>query len=217
MGENIAFEALCGYTSYDVFMAFVKYHYIDGKPCCDASNIVGKDCYLAWLSTRKKQSVFPADVFRRTVIAHLTGTKKRKPFPQEVEESLLKTVRVRHVWPCFADVVDNNGKPVTFGHVGFRPRGYHEQVAASTTFKPPTLTAAAQLDQLPYDLESFTDGILDYDFPDFTLIESGDEVAFCEKPSCRHANVGPEMGLSNVHRDEVRMMRFFLDLPRVGL
>jgi len=207
-------ETISGFTSYDVFMHFVNYHQAHGKRYCDASRIVGRECYLAWLRTRRKPSVFPADVFRRTVTAHLTGTKKRRPFPKEVEASLLQTVRVRQVWPCFDNVRDNKGNPVTFGHTGFRPRGYHENLELlaktqpkSTSFKHATFTVPT----FPQEDQLMEAALSDFeiDYADHTMFD---------EPSAGLEMPNPEFERAPVHipRDEMHMMRFFFDLPRVA-
>mmetsp|Transcript_15061 Transcript_15061/g.24475 ORF Transcript_15061/g.24475 Transcript_15061/m.24475 type:complete len:218 (-) Transcript_15061:122-775(-) len=195
--ESTSEDDLRGWTSFDIFMQFVVYTKQDGKTYCDASQIVGKACYLTWLGTRTKTSAFPADIFRRTVIAHLTGTKKRKPFPKEVEASLLNTVRVRRVWPCFLDVLDTRGQRVTFGHAGFRPRGYHESMKVPEKLVPcvnhPTIVFP----------------IIEYKA---TLSIGKEETGSVEKPI---SPPGPlDTAPLQVSKDEMRMIRFFFDLPR---
>uniref|UniRef100_A0A7S2WFT4 Uncharacterized protein n=1 Tax=Mucochytrium quahogii TaxID=96639 RepID=A0A7S2WFT4_9STRA len=226
-----------GFTSYDVFMHFVTNCFSNGKSFCDASKIVGKECYLTWLSTRRKTSVFPPDVFRRTVIAHLTGTKKRKPFPKEVEESLLKTVRLRRVWPCFQDVFDNKGNPVTFGHVGFRPRGYHENIQAGLeplfkSISVPVLFDRGELhepirelsifsEDMDYDLHEMTfdgeeAGDFGFDMPEMYFTPHEEEPVSNEKLRRSLQSTGLEIAPSCIPRDEMTMMSFFFDLPRAN-
>lgn len=112
-----------GLTSLDSFNRFVKY--TDGK--CDASGILSTECYELWHSTRRILAANPEDSFRRTITAHVTGTKKRKPFSEEVERSLLPRLRARQVWPCFEGRTDKKGDPITIGRTGFRAKGHFEQ------------------------------------------------------------------------------------------
>mmetsp|Transcript_15833 Transcript_15833/g.25858 ORF Transcript_15833/g.25858 Transcript_15833/m.25858 type:complete len:200 (-) Transcript_15833:1433-2032(-) len=181
--EVFPVQCFRGHTSFDIFMSFVIYYQANGRTHCDASRIISKKCYLAWIKSRTKTSAFPADTFRRTVIAHLTGTKKRKPFPKQVEESLLKAVRVKRIWPCFSNVFDNKGNPVTFGHVGFRPRGYHESRQDPVSIAGPVLGG------------EFAWGI-------------GEERKLLEEDK----HTGLEIVPSYASSDEKEMMAFFFDL-----
>uniref|UniRef100_A0A7S2RLH0 Uncharacterized protein n=1 Tax=Mucochytrium quahogii TaxID=96639 RepID=A0A7S2RLH0_9STRA len=179
--------------AYDVFMSFVSYYESNGETYCDASKILGTECYQAWLNTRTKPSSFPADVFRRTVVAHLTGTKKRKPFPKAVEASLLKAVRVKQVWPCFVNILDKNGSPVVFGNTGFRPRGYHESTETHgvSPFLPVSPTSSIHHET------------------GFHNIEAVVRMEKLQEPDC----FGQEIAPFQVPREEMQAINFFFDLP----
>ena len=116
-----------GSSSFEIFMHFVK---CEGG-VCDASGIIGRECYETWLQTRKKESGKPEDIFRRTVVAHVTGTKNRRSLPVEVEASILIELRRGKVWPCFEGMGDSKtGKPVLIGKNGFKALGSHERSTA---------------------------------------------------------------------------------------
>mmetsp|Transcript_26107 Transcript_26107/g.42185 ORF Transcript_26107/g.42185 Transcript_26107/m.42185 type:complete len:617 (-) Transcript_26107:268-2118(-) len=118
--------SLCGLNSFDTFMFYVKFDPND-KSICDTSAILERPCYEMWIKTRKELPVNPQDCFRRTITAHVTGTKKRRPFEPVVEADLLQRLRMRRVWPCFEGRVGQNNKPILIGKSGFRAKGYHEQ------------------------------------------------------------------------------------------
>lgn len=109
MGGN---KGLC--SSYTVFMSFVDLE------TNDASGILSPECYLKWVSTRKSTLKQPEESFRRVLTAHVCGLIGRKPFPADVEASLLVCLRRKEVWPCF------KGSAVTIGIKGFRKTGFHE-------------------------------------------------------------------------------------------
>mmetsp|Transcript_12863 Transcript_12863/g.16712 ORF Transcript_12863/g.16712 Transcript_12863/m.16712 type:complete len:259 (+) Transcript_12863:458-1234(+) len=99
--------------SFKVFMSFLAE---DG----DASPILSKKCYDTWVSTRKGTLKQPQESFRRVLTAHVCGMDGRRPFPEDVENSLLKVLRKREVWECF------RGTGVSIGIRGFRNIGCHE-------------------------------------------------------------------------------------------
>mmetsp|Transcript_2322 Transcript_2322/g.5363 ORF Transcript_2322/g.5363 Transcript_2322/m.5363 type:complete len:737 (-) Transcript_2322:599-2809(-) len=138
VGED-DYKSACGVTSYDAFMHFVKFTTLDQSKC-DASGILSRACFETWLKTRKGIPVMPEDSFRRTITAHVTGTKKRRPFPAAVETHLLELLRERRVWPCFDGYrslqKDQSHKPLLIGKSGFRAKGFHEQSKVRDT---PTL------------------------------------------------------------------------------
>jgi len=111
-------------TSFDVFEMFIKHDTERGT--CDASGILTRPCYEAWLKTRRGTPSNPEDSYRRTITAHVTGTKKRRPFPEAVEKDLLPRLREGRIWPCFIHSIGQDGKPLAIGRSGFRAHGYHE-------------------------------------------------------------------------------------------
>eukprot|EP00924_Labyrinthula_sp_SR-Ha-C_P014239 snap_masked-scaffold_59-processed-gene-0.83-mRNA-1 protein AED:0.12 eAED:1.00 QI:0/-1/0/1/-1/1/1/0/232 len=102
-------------SSFAVFMS-----YVDPKSH-DASAILSTPCYLAWKSTRKASLKQPEESFRRVLTAHVCGLIGRKPFPADVESSLLKELRKKQIWECFKDI-----EGITIGVKGFRKNGFHE-------------------------------------------------------------------------------------------
>lgn len=108
MGGN---KGLC--SSYNVFMSFVAEN-------GDASGILSCACYDKWVSTRKAELKQPEESFRRVLTAHVCGLIGRKPFPADIEASLLRCLRKKQVWPCFRHT------NVTIGIKGFRKTGFHE-------------------------------------------------------------------------------------------
>lgn len=103
--------------SYKVFMSFVDE---DGN----AHRILSRECYDHWVSTRKCVLKQPEESFRRVLTAHVGGLDGRRPFPEKVEQSLLKILRKREVWECF------RGTGVSIGSRGYRNAGYHESLAS---------------------------------------------------------------------------------------
>mmetsp|Transcript_6179 Transcript_6179/g.9699 ORF Transcript_6179/g.9699 Transcript_6179/m.9699 type:complete len:228 (-) Transcript_6179:1312-1995(-) len=111
-----------GITSYDLFLHFA---YKDGE--YDASRVLSRECYEMWLNTRRNLPTTPEDAFRRHITAHITGTRKRSPFPPNMEKDLLVFVRSSTVWPCFRNQCFPDGTPILIGKHGFRATGFHEQ------------------------------------------------------------------------------------------
>mmetsp|Transcript_9437 Transcript_9437/g.15424 ORF Transcript_9437/g.15424 Transcript_9437/m.15424 type:complete len:217 (+) Transcript_9437:230-880(+) len=111
-----------GITSYQVFLYFAT-----ESQECGVARVLSKECYETWLATRRVVPDSAHEVFRRHITAHLTGTRKRCPFPQEIEADLLQVVRKCQVWPCFAGLTNNKHQPIEIGKNGFRSKGYHEQ------------------------------------------------------------------------------------------
>ena len=89
-----------------------------------AQRILSKECYQHWVSTRKCVLKQPEESFRRVLTAHVGGLDGRRPFPEKVEQSLLKILRKREVWECF------RGTGVSIGSRGYRNAGYHESLAS---------------------------------------------------------------------------------------
>ena len=104
--------------SFEVFMSFV-----DASGGADA--VLSKDCYDMWVNSRNNPPKEPEESFRRALTAHLCGLDGRRPFPREVEANILKIIRQKKVWQCFA----LTGCPI--GIKGFRNLGYHESMDLS--------------------------------------------------------------------------------------
>ena len=71
-------------------------------------------CSEDWLSTRARPPKEPEKTFQRILTCTVSGTDGRKPFLQEEEEEILKHIRLKRVWPAFADT------SFTVGVKGFR-------------------------------------------------------------------------------------------------
>lgn len=106
-------------SSYDVFLKFVQYDERTGD-FVSADEILSKACFEEWLKSRPRIPKKKEESFRRALISQVTGSDGKKPFPLQVEESLVKTLRKRKVWPCF------EGTGVSIGKQGFKMLGYHE-------------------------------------------------------------------------------------------
>jgi hypothetical protein len=88
----------------------------------DASEILGHDCFQAWLLKKPRASNRERN-FQRTVNAHISGLDGRAPFSSSEEAAVLREVRQKQVWPCFVE----SDKPNQLGRTGFRGYGYHEK------------------------------------------------------------------------------------------
>ena len=106
-------------TSLEIFREYILL-LPDGT--LDASPIISRDCYMAWLGTRRQVTKDPEKTFQRTLSSHLTAIDGRAPFTEKEEEAILQVLRQGNVWPCFS------GCEVRFGCSGFRARGYHEKL-----------------------------------------------------------------------------------------
>mmetsp|Transcript_6910 Transcript_6910/g.7896 ORF Transcript_6910/g.7896 Transcript_6910/m.7896 type:complete len:291 (-) Transcript_6910:715-1587(-) len=104
-------------SSYDIFMSFVQI--VDGK--VDCSKLLSSKCYKRWLRTRLREPRKPPESFRRAITAHCRGEDGRRPFPREVEESLLKLMRKKRIWSCFRKT------QVRIGARGYQAIGYWEK------------------------------------------------------------------------------------------
>ena len=106
-------------SSYKIFQRFTKY-YDNGK--CDASGIIGQECYKLWVKSRKYPPKSPHEAFRRAVTAHIRGNDGRRPFPEAAERSLLKELRKKKQWDAF------RGTEHLVGVKGFTSLGHHEKI-----------------------------------------------------------------------------------------
>mmetsp|Transcript_1373 Transcript_1373/g.2118 ORF Transcript_1373/g.2118 Transcript_1373/m.2118 type:complete len:238 (+) Transcript_1373:923-1636(+) len=106
-------------TSMQIFQMFITY---DAYGNVDASGITSKECYNAWLQTRKSCLKNPELTFVQSVRGHITGTKEggRNPLSPGAEASILKIIRQKKVWPCF------QGTKAKYGSRGMKITGYHE-------------------------------------------------------------------------------------------
>lgn len=95
----------------------------------DASGILSRDCYLAWLEHRKqRETPKEAKRFQRTLSNHLSGVDGRTPFSPEEEAAILPVVRRKARWPCFP-------LDITVGFTGFRSLGFHEKASERGRFR----------------------------------------------------------------------------------
>ena len=65
----------------------------------------------------------PGEAFRRALTAHCRGIDQRRPFPKDIEASLLLELHKKRRWPCFND---NPGVLGQIGILGFLSKGFHE-------------------------------------------------------------------------------------------
>ena len=128
-------------SALSVFRNYIKYN-SDGK--LDVSGILTKECFDEWLTTRASEPKNLEEAFRKAVVGHCQGLWGRKPFPYKIEVELLKLLRKRRVWPCFAKSKHR------IGIGGFRATRYwekysqkhrkiHSTSSKRTAFRPLTL------------------------------------------------------------------------------
>lgn len=116
-------------TSVEFFCKFVKVHKTRNGTIVDTSGILSLPCYKAWLQSRKKIPGDPQKTFRKTIQAHCRGSDKRRPFPEEIETSLLQNLRQHDPWRFFDEWGDGNcnmGGKERRKESGFRKLGFHE-------------------------------------------------------------------------------------------
>lgn len=112
-------------SSYKVFQKFIFYERdVNGEQKCAAGKILSKECYDLWLQSRRKPPKKPMEAFRRALTAHCRGVDGRRPFPEDVEISLLKELRKKKRWECFKDCDESVG---LIGVQGFPSKGFHEK------------------------------------------------------------------------------------------
>ena len=73
----------------------------DGSEVLDAEGVVSKACYEDWLNTRGSTGAgmeTPERVFQRTLTGCLTAADGRRPFDEEEEAAILKTIRQKRIW-----------------------------------------------------------------------------------------------------------------------
>jgi len=95
----------------------------------DATGILSRECFEAWVTSRRSKPRSPEDAFRKTVISYVTVADGRStPLSPEIEADLLRHLRKRQVWPCFEGRVHSvSGKAILIGSQGVRCAGYHEK------------------------------------------------------------------------------------------
>eukprot|EP00924_Labyrinthula_sp_SR-Ha-C_P007689 maker-scaffold_28-snap-gene-0.33-mRNA-1 protein AED:0.08 eAED:0.45 QI:0/0/0.5/1/1/1/2/526/299 len=119
-------------TSMKIFAAF-----IDRNEEGDliSENILSKECFDHWLSSRSSSVKFPVGAFKRTISSHLRAVDGRVPFDADVEESLLKEYRKqdKHGYRIdpFSFLKKSDYQPKSFRGCWVRPLpypfGYHEK------------------------------------------------------------------------------------------
>jgi len=70
----------------------------DGTVEYDASQIISRKCYDAWLASRGVISRAPEKIFQRTLTAHITASDTRQPFHPKEEAAILVMIRSKGVW-----------------------------------------------------------------------------------------------------------------------
>lgn len=104
-------------VNHNVFEQFV-FTNKDGKT--DASKILSRECYEAWLASKTSKPKSPEEAFRKALTAHCRGDEGMRPFEPKVEEAVLEQLRARRVWPCFQET------GLKIGKRGYRASGYWE-------------------------------------------------------------------------------------------
>jgi len=101
-------------TSYELFFQFIKF--ADDRESADASGILSQECLVAWVNKSDIRKSNPVALFKRTVISHINGTKKRRQFPKIVIKSLQEHI-LTNPWPsldtikvCKSNVKSSNLK-----------------------------------------------------------------------------------------------------------
>jgi hypothetical protein len=113
-------------TSMRVFREFIKrIPHKDGSESVDATDVISRECYDLWISTRKTLPPNPEKAFQRSLSAHVTGVDGRVPFTPQEEDAVLKVLRRKERWPCFEQ------SSTRFGLMGFRAKGFHEKSSES--------------------------------------------------------------------------------------
>eukprot|EP00924_Labyrinthula_sp_SR-Ha-C_P007695 snap_masked-scaffold_28-processed-gene-0.7-mRNA-1 protein AED:1.00 eAED:1.00 QI:0/0/0/0/1/1/2/0/315 len=77
-------------TSMKIFAAFI---HRNEEGDLISENILSKECFDHWLSSRSSSVKFPVGAFKRTISSHLRAVDGRVPFDADVEESILKKYR----------------------------------------------------------------------------------------------------------------------------
>ena len=104
-------------------MSFFRNFITETNGVIDASGVISKECYDAWLCVQnfERSSAKTAKLFYRHVTNHVSGIDKRRPFDPDEEAALLKLLRRGKRWPC----MENSSQ--RFGCKPFVGRGFHEK------------------------------------------------------------------------------------------
>jgi len=105
----------------------------------DASEVMSKACYEAWLQSRAAPLNNPTRVFQRCITSHITASDGRQAFTLAEEGAILRVLREKAVWPAF------QGTTVTIGRKGFRGLGYHERGYVAETHRYSGIESAMAL------------------------------------------------------------------------
>ena len=96
-------------SSIRVFRRFIETKVIDdGSVKYDASQIVSKKCYEAWLASRGIIPNVPEKIFQRSLTAHITASNTRRPFCPQEEAAILAVLRTKRVWWVFLFFLNSN-------------------------------------------------------------------------------------------------------------
>jgi len=86
-------------TSIKIFRRFLKATRVNADEVVyDASAVVSRECYEAWLSNRAAAPSEPERVFQRSLSSHVTSVDGRQPFSPKEEEAILKVLRKKQIW-----------------------------------------------------------------------------------------------------------------------
>lgn len=97
--------------------------------------LFSRKCLEAWLSHRTRETLSPRDEtyqesfirFRRSLMAHISGSDGRVPFEPEEEATILAYIRQKDVWTEFTDVLSCSR------NYKCRTKGFHETKAEGRT------------------------------------------------------------------------------------
>ena len=128
-------------TSIKIFRRFVTTSRVNADTVVvDASAVVSRECYEAWLRNKTASVAEPDKAFQRCISSHVTAVDGRQPFYPNEEEAILKVLRKKQIWyssshlqwtrnsdsrlsrPAFENTAS------TVGCKGFRAQGFHERV-----------------------------------------------------------------------------------------
>lgn len=91
-----------------------------------AEGIISRACYEDWLSTRPRATSEPEKTFQRILTCCVSGTDGRQPFNPDEEDGVLKQLRLKRVWPAFAD------SDLSIGSKGFRSCAFRKTPCSAT-------------------------------------------------------------------------------------
>lgn len=116
---------MAGVKSSTVFQEFMTLDPFTNK--ISGHGIITAECFQRWMSTRKNKIKHPEDSFRRTLLAHIRGSDGRRPFPEEVESSILQKLRTEKTPWKFLKEYRKNYNPTRKGFLA-KNYGYHERL-----------------------------------------------------------------------------------------